>query len=230
MQQARSLDVEPAVQAELFETLGSLYRSLGRMTPADSLLRTALARRRAIYGPSHPAVASSLLALGELRIAQAEYDSAEALIRNGLEMAKRTLSPTDPAVGKATTDLGQVLYERGDYEKAVPVLQQAVRLQTRGDTATPGLASALTDLANTYFYLGKYALSDTLNRRALDIDKQLYGAATRSSPTSSSTSAPFDSSGRNTTRPSGTIARRSSSTKRGTGRTDIRRRHRTSPR
>ena len=69
-----------------------------------------------------------------------------------------------------------MLYERGDYEKAVPVLQEAVRLQTRGDTATPGLASALTDLANTYFYLGKYALSDTLNQRALEMDKQLYGA------------------------------------------------------
>jgi serine/threonine-protein kinase len=176
VQQMRSLDLEPAVQADLFETLGSLYRSLGKLSPADSLLRTALMRRRAIFGPSHPMVASSLVALGELRIAQAEYDSAEALVRNGLEMAKRTLPPSDPAIGKATTSLGQVLYERGDYDKAVPVLQEAIRLQTRGDTASPGLASAMTDLANTYFYLGKYALSDTLNQRALAIDKQLYGA------------------------------------------------------
>ena len=81
VQQARSLDREPVVQAELIETLGNLYRSLGKFSPADSLLRTALARRRALFGPSHPAVASSLIALGELRIAQAEYDSAEALVR-----------------------------------------------------------------------------------------------------------------------------------------------------
>jgi len=108
-------------------------------------------------------VATSLIALGELRTAQAEYDSAEALVRQGLEMARRTRSPNDPEIGRATKALGQVLYEEGEYEKAVPVLEEAIRLQTRGDTANPDLASAITDLANTYFYLGKFALSDTLN-------------------------------------------------------------------
>jgi len=175
VQQARSLDREPVVQAELIETLGNLYRSLGKFNPADSLLRMALARRRALFGPSHPSVASSLIALGELRIAQAEYDSAEALVRQGLEMARRTRSPNDPEIGKATKALGQVLYEQGAYEKAVPVLEEAIRLQTRADTASPDLASAITDLANTYFYLGKFALSDTLNQRALEMDRHLYG-------------------------------------------------------
>ena len=175
VQQARSLDLEPAVQAELVETLGNLYRSLGKFHPADSLLRMALARRRTLYGPSHPSVASSLIALGELRIAQAEYDSAEALVRQGLDMARRTRSSNDPEIGRATKALGQVLYEQGAYEKAVPVLEEAIRLQTRGDTASPGLASAITDLANTYFYLGKFALSDTLNQRALEMDRHLYG-------------------------------------------------------
>jgi serine/threonine-protein kinase len=175
VQQARSLDLEPAVQAELFETLGNLYRSLGKFSPADSLLRTALARRRALFGPTHPSVASSLIALGELRIAQAEYDSADVLVRQGLAMARRTRPATDPEIGKATKALGQLLYEQGSYEKAVPVLEEAIRLQTRGDTASPGLASAITDLANTYFYLGKFALSDTLNQRALEMDKHLYG-------------------------------------------------------
>jgi len=175
VQQARSLDLEPAVQAELVETLGNLYRSLGKFHPADSLLRMALARHRMLFGPSHPSVASSLIALGELRIAQAEYDSAEALVRQGLDMARRTRSSNDPEIGRATKALGQVLYEQGAYEKAVPVLEEAIRLQTRGDTASPGLASAITDLANTYFYLGKFALSDTLNQRALEMDRHLYG-------------------------------------------------------
>jgi serine/threonine-protein kinase len=174
-QQVRTLDVDPTVQAELYETLGGLYRALGKLEPADTLLRGALTSRRAIYGSSHPAVASSLIALGELRVTQAEYDSAEALIRQGLDMAKRTLAPTDPVVGKGMTALGQTLYERGDYEKAVPVLEEAVRLQTRGDTVSPPLADALTDLANAYFYLGKFALADTLNQRALAMDKHLYG-------------------------------------------------------
>jgi serine/threonine-protein kinase len=176
VQQARSLDQEPAVQAELFETLGGLYRALGKFGPADSLLRASLAQRRRLFGASHASIASSLLALGELRIAQAEYDSADVLVRQALEMAKRTVAPTDPLIGKATTSLGQVLYEQGEYDKAVPVLDEAIRLQTRGDTVSAGLATAITDLANTYFYLGKYAQADTLNQRALAMDKDLYGS------------------------------------------------------
>ena len=175
VQQARSLDAEPAVQAELFETLGSLYRTLGRLEPADSLLRASLAARRRLFGATHAEVAASLVALGELGIAQAKYDTASVLVRAGLDMARQTLGPGDPLVGKATKALGQVLYEQGSYAEAVPVLEEAIRLQTRGDTASSGLASAITDLANTYFYLGKFALSDTLNQRALAMDRDLYG-------------------------------------------------------
>jgi len=46
VQDARSLDAEPAVQAELYETLGSIYQKLGKLDRADSLLRAALAQRR----------------------------------------------------------------------------------------------------------------------------------------------------------------------------------------
>jgi serine/threonine-protein kinase len=173
--QARTLDLEPAVQAELFETLGSIYRSLGKLTPADSLLRAALAQRRRLFGPSHPAVAASLVSLGELRLVQAEYDSAEKLIRDGLAVAKEAGTPNDPVVAKATNSLGQLLYERGSYADAEPVLLEAARLYTQGDTVTPGLATALTNLANTYFYLGKYATADSLNLRALEMDRHLYG-------------------------------------------------------
>ena len=174
-EQARTFDSDPVVQAELFETLGGIYRALGKLTPADSLLRASLDQRRRLYGQTHGTVAASLVSLGELRNVQAEYDSAETLVRDGLAMAQRTLPPGDPVIAKATNSLGQVLYERGDYQKAEPVLQEAARLYTRGDTVTPGLAMALTNLANTHFYLGKYALADTLNQRVLEMDKHLYG-------------------------------------------------------
>jgi eukaryotic-like serine/threonine-protein kinase len=173
--QVRTLDIEPAVQAELFETLGSLYRSLGKLAPADSLLRASLERRRQLFGGAHPSVASSLVALGELRMVQAEYDSAEKYIRDGLAIARRVGPSAAPEVAKATNSLGQVLYDRGSYAEAETVLTAAARLYTAGDTVTPGLALALTNLANTYFYLGNYAAADSLNRRALEMDKYLYG-------------------------------------------------------
>src|SRR5439155_329376 len=46
---AQSLDGEPAVQAELYETLGSIYQKLGKLHRADSLLRAALDQRRSLF-------------------------------------------------------------------------------------------------------------------------------------------------------------------------------------
>src|SRR2546426_11815205 len=86
---ARNLDGEPAVQAELCETRGSLYQKLGKLDRADTLLRTALDQRRSMSGSDDAAVGAGLVALGRLRIDQAEYKEAERLIREGLAMSKR---------------------------------------------------------------------------------------------------------------------------------------------
>ncbi|MEO7684040.1 MAG: serine/threonine-protein kinase, partial [Gemmatimonadaceae bacterium] len=175
VQEARNLNHEPAIQAQLYETLGSIYQKLGNLPRADTLLRASLDQRRRLYGQEHSEVAQALIALGMLRNAQAEYDSAEALVRRGMEMTRRQLPPTHPAVSKAATSFGQVLEEKGDYARAIAVLDSAVQLQSQVPTITPELAATLTQLANAHFYAGNYALSDTLNRRVLAMDRKLYG-------------------------------------------------------
>src|SRR5205809_1986979 len=99
---AQSLDGEPAVQAELYETLGSIYQKLGKLDRADSLLRAALDQRRSLFGSDDAEVAKSLVALGRLRVDQADYKEAERLIREGLEMSQRQLGPGHPAIANAT--------------------------------------------------------------------------------------------------------------------------------
>lgn len=175
VQEARNLNQEPAIQAQLYETLGSIYQKLGNLPRADTLLRASLDQRRRMFGQEHSEVAQALIALGMLRNAQAEYDSAEALVRRGMEMTRRQLPPTHPAVPKAATSLGQVLEEKGDYDRAIAVLDSAYRLQSQVPTITPELAATLTQLANAHFYAGNYAISDTLNHRVLAMDRKLYG-------------------------------------------------------
>ncbi len=174
-QEARTLSAEPAVQAELYGTLGGIYQKLGSFARADTLLRAALDQRRRLYGASHPDVAASLIALGMLRDGQAEYDSAERLVRDGLAMSQRMLRPGDPAVARATASLGQVLEDRGAYDMAIPALEEAARLQSLPGGDRADLAATLTELANSHFYAGHYAGSDSLNRRVLTMDRQLYG-------------------------------------------------------
>jgi eukaryotic-like serine/threonine-protein kinase len=172
--EARGLDLEPAVQAELYGTLGGIYEALGNFERADTLLRAALDRRRTLEGPTGPDVAASLIALGALRSDQAAYDDAERLVRQGLAIGSRSPS-TDRVQGHGTIVLGEVLENRGVYDSAIQVLQDAVRLQSRSNGDVTELGEALSELANSEFYIGHFRVSDSINRQVLAIDRRLYG-------------------------------------------------------
>ena len=173
---AQSLDGEPAVQAELYETLGSIYQKLGKLDRADSLLRSALDRRRTLFGSDHPEVAKSLVALGRLRLDQAEYQEAERLVREGLAMSQRHRRPGDPAIASATVALGQVLEESGKYDEGINVLEQAVRLRGMAPAQpTTELAASMRELANTHYYAGHLAVADSLDRLVLALTRKLNG-------------------------------------------------------
>jgi serine/threonine-protein kinase len=178
--EARSLAAEPAVQAELYGTLGSIYQKLGKLAEADTMLRAALDERRARAGGDADAdvnanLARSLVDLGLLRSEQAQHDEAERLVRDGLARAKRAFPPGHPEIAKAMTALGKVLEERGQYEPAIAVLDEAVRINTAAAPDTPELAASVTELANCHYYLGHYDVSRALNQRALALDRKLHG-------------------------------------------------------
>jgi eukaryotic-like serine/threonine-protein kinase len=175
VQQARSLDAEPAVQAELYATLGKIYEQLGRLDQADSLLNSALVERQKLYGPDNAEVAESLVALGLLRDDQARLADAENLVNGGLAMTRRHAAPDSAAVARATTALGKVQDDRGSYDAAIKTLDQEVKIQSASNVVTPESAAALYELANAHFYAGHYDQSQELNERLLPMYKQLYG-------------------------------------------------------
>lgn len=175
VQEARSLDAEPAVQAELFETLGGIYQKLGKLEQADALMESALAKREALYGPDSTETAKGLLALGSLRDAEARYGDAERLIRQALDRDRRHLPANDPAVAKAMLALGGVLEDRGSYDQSIAILDQTVQLYSTPGSAPADLADSLYELGNAQFYAGHYEKSGETNQRALAIYKQLYG-------------------------------------------------------
>ncbi len=175
VREAQSLDAEPAVQAELYETLGTIYQKLGNLDRAESLLQSSLKIHKWAFGENNPAVAENLVALGMLRAAQARLPEAEQLARSGLQMSKATLRAGHPATARATHALGEILEDQGAYAKAIPILEEAVRLQSAPGGVRADLAASLTELANCHFYTGDYATSDSINRRVLEMDRQLYG-------------------------------------------------------
>jgi eukaryotic-like serine/threonine-protein kinase len=175
VQEAKTLNHDPKVQAELYQNLGSIYQKLGKFEPADSLLRSGLEQRKALFGADSPEVAESLTALGLLRSDQAHLEEAEQLTRQGLEMAKRHLPPNHPALAKATLAYGKVLAERGSYDQAIVALNEAVRLQSAPGVAPADLATSLSALADAHYRAGHYDTCKSLYTRVLEMHRQIYG-------------------------------------------------------
>ncbi len=174
VQEAGVLDAEPVVQAELYETLGGIYRMLGSYARADSLLNAALAHRRKLFPADHAEVGRALVALGSLRTDQAKLEDAETVIREGLGIVERRYPPGHPSIISAQVALGRVLQERGEYDAAVEILDRAARLPGLG---RPGAerSDILGELANTHFYAGNLETADSLNRLLLEEDRRIFG-------------------------------------------------------
>jgi len=173
--QARALDEDPEIQADLYQTLGTMYDQLGKYDQADSLLKASLYQRKKTDGADSAKVAESLVALANLRNDQAQLAEAENLARQGLQMSKRNLAPDHPIVARATLALGRVLDNRGKYDEAIPTLEEAMRLESGPRGVPADLSATLSELGNTHYYLGHYDVSKDLNERALQMDEQIYG-------------------------------------------------------
>jgi serine/threonine-protein kinase len=169
VQEAQTLQRDPALQADLYQTLGGIYEKLGKLDRADDLLHQALEARKQ-HGADDREISESLVALGLLRTNQAKLDEAERLVREGLTKAR-----DNRAIAKATFALGKVLEARGAYAKAIPILEESVQLQTAAGIPPADLAEALKELADAEFYAGHYDRCEQLTQRSLALHRQAYG-------------------------------------------------------
>ena len=174
--EAALLHSDPAVQAELFLTLGGLFQQLGRLDRADSLLQGALDQRRASLPKGSPEIAESLIALGTLRVSQARLEEAEELVREGLSIASAHEPPNLSLVLDGKTALGRILQEAGRFDEAITILEEALRSGPGGYLGEAEIPDALKELANTHYYAGNYEASDSLNRIILEADRRFYGS------------------------------------------------------
>ena len=175
VQEARKLDNDPKVQAELYQNLGTIYQKLGKFDQADALLRLALDRRKALFGADSEEVAESLIALGLLRSDQAHLEEAEKLVQDGLAMTRRHVPPNHPAVAKAYLAFGKVLAQRGSYDRAISALNEAVRLRSAPGVAPSDLAASLSALADAHYSAGHYDICRSLYTRVLGMHREIYG-------------------------------------------------------
>lgn len=173
--EAQALDKDPVIQAELYQYFGDISRKLGDLPRAEQLLLAALDKWQALTGASSASVAETMSMLALLRADQARLEEAEKLGREALDMSRRSLPPGHPKVAQAVEGLGHILEEKGDYGNAIPLLEDAVGQRSAAEHSLSDRAGALYELANAYFYAGRYKDAETLNRQVLEMNREIYG-------------------------------------------------------
>ena len=167
---------QPAIQARLMNTMGTIYQSLGLYDSAAPLLETSLNIRQRELGPDHLDVATSLNDLAGVLYYQGDYDRAESLFRRALAIRRQQLGNDHPDVALSLNNLALVLKVKGDYERAESLFRQALALWRKLLGAEhPGLAKSLNNLAVVLKEKGDYREAEKLYREALAMRRKIHG-------------------------------------------------------
>jgi tetratricopeptide (TPR) repeat protein len=170
---------QPAIQATLKDTLGTVYMGLGLYTQARPLLDGALATRQHIVGTEPIVLTDSFSHRGWLLMSQADYKGAEQDYRQVLRLlaSQPNKQRTREARAKAQYGLGVVLGYEGRYAEARASLGAALAQQRKmyGDV-NEDTAATLKELADAVDQDGDLKSAIPLMRRAVEVQRKLRGA------------------------------------------------------
>ena len=173
------LAAQPAIQARLMDTLGTVYMGLGLYPEARPLLDRAVDRRRQLANIDPIELSTSLSHEGDVLSLQAEYDAAEKAYRDAIRIA--TSRPGDrksqAALANSLYGLGTTLAKNGRYGDAEKCLREALALQqTLYGASNPDVARSLKDLARAVSDGGDLRAGIPIMQRAVDMQRALRGA------------------------------------------------------
>ncbi len=167
---------EPAVQAELLDTLGEGRLRLGDLAAAREAFERSLALRLEQHGPAHESVADSLHDLGVVEWQAGRYAAAEPLFELALEKYRAACGEDCPRVVSMLSYLGTVHYYLGRYERAERVLRDALARRRRVmGPEHESVGVSLNNLALVVAARDRPEEAEALHREALALRRRLLG-------------------------------------------------------
>ena len=148
---------QPAIQATLMETMGTVYTSLALYPRAEALLESSLKKRRELFGEDSIEVAQSAEKLGGVLTLTADYDRAEPMYREALALRQKQLGPEHVDIARSMYQLADLLERKGEFQAAEPLYRQALAMQRKllGNKSVEA-AKSLEGLALNLYDQGNY--------------------------------------------------------------------------
>ena len=174
----RELAKEPAIQATLMDTLGTVYMGLGLFTEARPLLDRAVATRRHLPGIDPLELSDSLSHQGDLLALQAEFDAGEEAYREAIriESARPDNRQSRVELANSLYGLGTLLAQDGRNADSEKTLRSALALQQAlYGPSNPAVARTLKDLARAVADDGNLNAAIPMMQRAVAMQRQLRG-------------------------------------------------------
>lgn len=142
---------QPAVQARLMRTMGDVYRNLGLLREAETLLHDAVTALNGAGGRGQEELALALHRLGAVQADMGRLEAAEETLGRALEIEERPGHAEDVQLAGILGTLGAVYLATGRAAEAEPLLRRAMTLQERLlGTGHPDVARTISNLAALY--------------------------------------------------------------------------------
>ena len=171
---------QPAIQATLMDTVGTVYMGLGLYSQARPLLERAAGTRHRLADTEPEELSESLNHLADLQTVQADYVAAEKAYREaaGLQAAHPKSRRNQIILANSLYGLGLVLYEQGRYKDAERNYRDALTLQHQVYGERHGdIARTLKDLAQAIYNDGDLKTAISMMKDAVAEQRELRGDA-----------------------------------------------------
>jgi CHAT domain-containing protein len=168
----------PKQSGRSLDRLGFFEATSGNLKDGESFLRLALELRKSELGIDTVDYAESANDLALLYRDSGKLPEARALAEQAVEIQSRLLGTRHPRVAESLNTLGSIMALWGDYDLAISRLEEALAIhESESDPKdfSEEYGTLCINLAGTYQRVGRYAKSEALFQKGLEVLRRKPG-------------------------------------------------------
>ena len=124
------LGKDAVLQAELMQVMATTYTNLGLYPRAESLARSAYARRRRALGEKDPKTIESMAQIGIILSHEGRSTEAEGWLRHTIDVETRLLGPDNQTTMATVDELSSLLERQAHFAEAEKLERKVVETET----------------------------------------------------------------------------------------------------